>query len=84
MERIIEKKLKFSLATDDNYGIIKSTKEVIMAKVIIELEFDASNGRKVLNCDVYDYLEELIEDESLDYKVYDGDKTYGVLDYKGI
>ena len=25
-----------------------------MAKVIIELEFDAGNGRKVLNCDVYD------------------------------
>ena len=55
-----------------------------MAKVIIELEFDASNGRKVLNCDVYDYIEQLIEDESLDYKVYDGDETYGVLDYKGI
>jgi uncharacterized protein YpmS len=55
-----------------------------MAKVIIELEFDASNGRKVLNCDVYDYIEQLIEDESLDYKVYDGDETYGVLDYKEI
>ena len=47
-----------------------------MAKVVIELEFDASNGRKVLNCDVWDYLEELIEDESLDYTVYDGDETY--------
>tara|TARA_B100000475_G_scaffold170591_1_gene132663 strand:+ start:193 stop:369 length:177 start_codon:yes stop_codon:yes gene_type:complete len=55
-----------------------------MAKVVIELEFDAGNGRKVLNCDVYDYLEELIEDESLDYKVYDGDETYGVLDYQEI
>ena len=53
-----------------------------MAKVVIELEFDASNGRKVLNCDVWDYLEELIEDESLDYTVYDGDETYGVLDYQ--
>ena len=53
-----------------------------MAKVVIELEFDASNGRKVLNCDVWDYLEDLIEDESLDYTVYDGDETYGVLDYK--
>ena len=41
-----------------------------------------SNGRKVWNCDVWDYLEDLIEDESLDYTVYDGDKTYGVLDYK--
>tara|TARA_R100001463_G_scaffold37658_10_gene80980 strand:- start:35 stop:190 length:156 start_codon:yes stop_codon:yes gene_type:complete len=51
-----------------------------MAKVVIELEFEG-NGRKVLNCDVWDYLEELIEDESLDYKVYDGDETYGVLDY---
>ena len=29
-----------------------------MAKVVIELEFDESNGRKVLNCDVWDYLEE--------------------------
>lgn len=54
-----------------------------MAKVVIELEFEG-NGRKVLNCDVWDYLEELIEDESLDYKVYDGDKTYGVLDYQEI
>ena len=55
-----------------------------MAKVIIELEFDnaCEPSRKVLNCDVYDYLEELIEDESLDYTVYDGDEQYGVLDYK--
>ena len=52
-----------------------------MAKVIIELEFKPSD-RKVLNCDVYDYLEELIEDESLDYTVYDGDEIYGVLDYQ--
>ena len=29
MERIIEKQLKFSLATDHNYGTIKSTKELI-------------------------------------------------------
>ena len=57
-----------------------------MAKVVIELDFILFEGedRKVLNCDVYDYLEELIEDESLDYTVYDGDETYGVLDYKGI
>ena len=54
-----------------------------MAKVIIELEF-AESERKVLNCDVYDYLEDLIEDESLDYTVYDGDETYGVLDYQEI
>ena len=52
-----------------------------MAKVIIELEF-AESERRVLNCDVYDYLEDLIEDESLDYTVYDGDETYGVLDYQ--
>ena len=56
-------------------------------KVVIELEFDAMiNGRKVLNCDfIWDYLEELIEDESLDYTVYDGDiKLDGgfVLDYQ--
>ena len=54
-----------------------------MAKVVIELEF-AKCERKVLNCDVWDYLEELIEDESLDYTVYDGDETYGVLDYQEI
>ena len=54
-----------------------------MAKVVIELEF-AKCERKVLNCDVYDYLEDLIEDESLDYTVYDGDETYGVLDYQEI
>ncbi len=54
-----------------------------MAKVIIELEFEESE-RKVLNCDVYDYLEDLIEDESLDYTVYDGHETYGVLDYQEI
>ena len=54
-----------------------------MAKVIIELEFKPSD-RKVLNCDVYDYLEELIEDESLDYTVYDDAQTYGGLDYKEI
>ena len=55
-----------------------------MAKVVIELDFILFEGedRKILNCDVYDYLEELIEDESLDYTVYDGDETYGVLDYQ--
>ena len=36
-------------------------------KVIIELEFEPSNGESdeemtVVNCDVYDYLEELIAD----------------------
>ena len=56
-----------------------------MARVVIELDFIVfEGGRKVLNCDVYDYLEQLIEDESLDYTVYDGDETYGVLDYKEI
>jgi hypothetical protein len=54
------------------------------AKVIIELEFTSGEGHKVLNCDVYDYLQELIDDESLDYTVYDGDQTYGVIDYKEI
>tara|TARA_Y100001937_G_scaffold96024_1_gene130488 strand:- start:1781 stop:1972 length:192 start_codon:yes stop_codon:yes gene_type:complete len=54
-----------------------------MNKVVIELEFDAENGNKVLNCDVYDYLQDLIEDESLDYTVYDSDgKSYGVIDYR--
>tara|TARA_Y100000592_G_scaffold40611_1_gene64355 strand:- start:1701 stop:1883 length:183 start_codon:yes stop_codon:yes gene_type:complete len=56
-----------------------------MNKVVIELEFDAENGNKVLNCDVYDYLQDLIEDESLDYTVYDPDgKSYGVIDYRSI
>ena len=56
-----------------------------MARVVIELDFIVFEGRrKVLNCDVYDYLEQLIEDESLDYTVYDGDETYGVLDYQEI
>ena len=54
-----------------------------MARVVIELEFEESE-RKVLNCDVYDYLEDLIEDESLDYTVYDGDETYCVLDSQEI
>ena len=43
-------------------------------KVTIELDFEAKNGdsdeeQTVLDCDVYDYLEELIEDGTLDYKV---------------
>ena len=43
-------------------------------KVVIELDFSdcslmPSTGKRVLNCDVYDYLEELIEDCTLDYKV---------------
>ena len=43
-------------------------------KVTIELEFEAQNGESdeemtVVECDVYDYLEELIEDGTLDYKV---------------
>ena len=43
-------------------------------KVVIELDFSdcsliPSTGKRVLNCDVYDYLEELIEDGTLDYKV---------------
>ena len=54
-----------------------------MAKVIIELEL-GKRERKVMNYDVYNYLEDLIEDESLDYTVYDGDETYGVLDYQEI
>jgi len=43
-------------------------------KVTIELDFEAKNNdsdeqQTVLDCDVYDYLEELIEDGTLDYKV---------------
>ena len=57
-------------------------------KVIIELEFEATNGdsdeeQTVLDCDVYDYLQELIEDESLDYRVISSSGyEYGVLRYK--
>ena len=59
-------------------------------KVIIELEFDPSNGESdeeqtVLDCDVYDYLQELIEDESLDYTVISNSGIgykYGKLKYK--
>ena len=55
-------------------------------KVVLELEFNnIPAGRQVLNCDVWDYLEELIDDESLDYKVIDGNsQEYGVIDWKGI
>ena len=57
-------------------------------KVIIELEFEPTNGdsdeeQTVLDCDVYDYLEELIEDVSLDYRVISSSgHEYGVLKYK--
>ena len=60
-------------------------------KVVIELDFSdcslvPSTGKRVLNCDVYDYLEELIEDESLDYTVTNigTGETYGVIDYRDI
>ena len=55
-------------------------------KVVIELEFNnIPAGRQVWNCDVYDYLEELIEDESLDYKVMDSNgQEYGVINWKKI
>ena len=43
-------------------------------KVTIELDFEAQNGdsdeeQTVLYCDVVDYLEDIIEDGTLDYKV---------------
>ncbi len=41
-------------------------------KVVIELEFAERNIQRV---DVYDYLKSLIEDESLDYTVYDDDPS---------
>ena len=55
-------------------------------KVVIELEFkNVPAGRQVWNCDVYDYLEELIENESLDYKVTDSnEQEYGVINWKKI
>jgi hypothetical protein len=53
-------------------------------KVLIELEFDeVPEGKRVLDCDVHDYLEELIDDGSLDYTVTTGNnETYGVLNYR--
>jgi hypothetical protein len=51
-------------------------------KVIIELEFkNVPEGKRVLNCDVEDYLEELIYDGSLDYTVKCKDEEYGVIDW---
>ena len=59
-------------------------------KVIIELEFDSPNGENdeeqtVLDVDVYDYLQELLEDETLDYTVVSNSDIgykYGKLKYK--
>jgi len=53
-------------------------------RVTIELEFDVPTGKKVLNCDVYDYLGDLIDDESLDYSVSGGTEVYGVIDYRSL
>ena len=55
-------------------------------KVVIELEFNnVPEGRRVLNCDVHDYLEQLIDDNSLDYTVIDSNgQEYGVIDWKDI
>lgn len=55
-------------------------------KVTIELEFETSNGDSdeemtVVDCDVYDYLEQLIEDGTLDYKVTAASGyTYGKIE----
>jgi|TARA_R110002020_G_scaffold194354_5_gene395088 hypothetical protein len=57
-------------------------------KVIIELEFVSQDGdsdeeQTVLDCDVYDYLQELIDDDSLDYTVTSASgHQYGVIKYK--
>ena len=56
-------------------------------KVTIELEFvsafDTDEEQTVLDCDVYDYLEDLIADESLDYTVTSASGyKYGVIKYK--
>ena len=54
-------------------------------KVTIELDFEAKNGdsdeeQTVLAEDVYDYLEQLIQDGTLDYKVTAASGyTYGVI-----
>jgi hypothetical protein len=54
-------------------------------KVTIELDFEAKNNdsdeeQTVLAEDVYDYLEQLIQDGTLDYKVTAASGyTYGVI-----
>ena len=53
-------------------------------KVTIELDFEAQNGdsdeeQTVLAEDVYDYLEQLIQDGTLDYKVTAAGYTYGKI-----
>jgi len=51
-----------------------------MLKVVIELEFEKTEDKlsDLLGYpnDVYDYLNELMDDGLLDYTVYDGDKAY--------
>lgn len=54
-----------------------------MLKVVIELEFEKTEDRlsDLLSYpnDVYDYLNELMDDGSLDYTVYDGDNVNNVF-----
>jgi hypothetical protein len=56
-------------------------------RVTIELEFEAGNEdsdeeQTLFDYDVYGYLKELIEDDTLDYKVTsDTGYTYGKLNY---
>ena len=59
-------------------------KKKMTHKVVIELEFDnVPAGKQVLDCDVWDYLEDLIEDKSLDYTVTDENgQQYGPIDYR--
>ena len=54
-----------------------------MLKVVIVLEFEKTEDRlsDLLSYpnDVYDYLNELMDDGSLDYTVYDGDNVNNVF-----
>tara|TARA_R100001377_G_C3163317_1_gene100433 strand:+ start:314 stop:538 length:225 start_codon:yes stop_codon:yes gene_type:complete len=57
-------------------------------KVTIELEFEPTSGESdeqqtVFDSDVYDYLEQLIKDGSLDYKVTAASGyTYGKIEHE--
>ena len=53
-------------------------------KVTIELEFEPTSGESdheqtVFKHDVYNYLEQLIKDGTLDYTVTAADYTYGKI-----
>jgi len=62
----------------------KALEKEMSHKVTIELEFEPVNGENdeqqtVFKHDVYNYLEQLIADDTLDYTVTAADYTYGKI-----